>query len=117
MGPDDLLIRINETSVLAWLASKVERATKRFMELASDSDCDEGIAGGGGGGGGDGGGGTKFARSFEALSVPVGARKEKIEAGCKRQALEAVCEYLSEEWGGKLAEKFRYDVLQGWFTR
>lgn len=114
MGPDDLLIRINEASVLAWLTAKVERATKRFVDLANDCDGEGGVPGGGGNGGGSGGGGggTSFARSYEAVASPGGARKEEIETGCKQQALEAVCEYLDEEWGGKLAEKFRYKV--GW---
>lgn len=100
MGPDELLIRLNEDSVLAWLKAKVERATKRFTELA-------GSRAKGGGGGGDGGG-EGFARGFAAITAPDAARQGEIAAECRQQALEAVCEYLDEEWARKLADKFRY---------
>lgn len=113
MGPDDLLIRVNEDSVLAWLSAKVERATRRFAELAAGSD-----AGGGGGSSGwalaAAGGGAGFAKDFRAIAdaaPAVGGRRQKeVEAECRQRALEAVCEYLGDEWATRLAEKFRYNL-------
>ncbi|CAM9798022.1 unnamed protein product [Ectocarpus fasciculatus] len=102
MGPDDLLIRINEESVLAWLAAKVERATRRFTELATGGGGESGWVGGGAAAGGAG-----FARDFQAIAAPMDARRQKeVEAECKQRALEAVCEYLGDEWATKLAERF-----------
>ena len=117
MGPDDLLIRINEDSVLAWLSAKVDRATRRFTELATSKDG--GDVGGvssrwaTAGGGGGGGGGAGFAKDFRAIAdtaapAAVDERRQKeVEAECRQRALEAVCEYLGDEWATKLAEKFR----------
>lgn len=103
MGPDDLLIRVNEDSVMAWLSAKVERATKRFAELASDEGGWSGWAAGGGRGGSRG-----FAKDFQTIASPLDARRGKeVEAECKQRALEAVCEYLGDEWATKLAEKNR----------
>lgn len=105
MGPDDLLIRINEDLVLAWLSAKVERATKRFAELASMGAEESRWSGRSAGGERNGG----FAENFQAISAPIDAsRQREVEAECKQHALEAVCEYLSDEWATKLAEKFRY---------
>lgn len=106
MGPDDLLIRINEELVLAWLSAKVGRATKRFVELAS-MGVEESRWGGGGSAGGAHDEG--FAGDFQAIPAPTDAasRRMEVEAESKQHALEAVCEYLSEEWATKLAEKFR----------
>lgn len=115
MGPDDLLIRINEGSVLAWLSAKVERATKRFTELAGG---DEGRASGWAGGGSAGGSGG-FAKNFQTIaSSPSDARRDKeVQAECRQRALEAVCEYLGDEWATKLAEKFRCVKDSGLFAR
>lgn len=102
MGPDDLLIRINEDSVLAWLSAKVERATRRFAELASSEGEGSGWAGGSAGSGG-------FAKEFQTITSPLDARRDKeVKAECRQRALEAVCEYLGDEWATKLAEKFRW---------
>ena len=102
MGPDDLLIRINEESVLAWLSAKVERATKRFTELASGEGGESGWAGGSAGSGG-------FAKEFQTIASPLDARRDQeVKAECRQRALEAVCEYLGDEWATKLAEKFRW---------
>lgn len=102
MGPDDLLIRINEDSVLAWLSAKVERATRRFAELASSEGGGSGWAGGSAGSGG-------FAKEFQTITSPLDARRDKeVKAECRQRALEAVCEYLGDEWATKLAEKFRW---------
>lgn len=109
MGPDELLLRLNEDSVLAWLTAKVERATKRFTELATSRAR-------GGGAGGDGGGGDGFAKGFAAITAPDGTGQEEIAAECKQEALGAVCEYLDEEWARKLADKFRYGGVVRLYT-
>eukprot|EP00752_Nemacystus_decipiens_P016423 g14680.t1 len=100
MGPDDLLIRINEQSVLGWLSAKVERATKRFTELASGEGGESRWAGGSAESGG-------FAKEFRAIASPLDTSRDKeVKAECRQRALEAVCEYLGDEWATKLAEKF-----------
>ncbi|CAN0222533.1 unnamed protein product, partial [Hapterophycus canaliculatus] len=104
MGPDDLLIRINEEMVLSWLSAKVERATARFTDLANK----EGEQGGSGWAVGGGAGGEGYAGDFQTIAAPMDARRRKeVEAECKQRALEAVCEYLGDSWATKLAEKFR----------
>lgn len=101
MGPEDLLIRISEDAVVAWLSAKVERATQRFTELASNG-------GGGSGWAGESAGGGGFAKDFQTIASPPDPRKdEEVKAECRQRALEAVCEYLGDEWATKLAEKFR----------
>ncbi|CAM9330606.1 unnamed protein product [Scytosiphon promiscuus] len=103
MGPDDLLIRINEDSVLSWLSGKVERATTRFMDLATKdgAQAESGWAAGGGASG------EGYAGDFQTIATPIDARRRKeVEAECKNLALEAVCEYLGDDWATKLAEKF-----------
>lgn len=104
MGPDDLLIRINEDSVLSWLSAKVERAATRFTDLATKEGAQESP----GWAAGAGAGGEGYAGDFQTIFAPMDARRRKeVEAECKQRALEAVCEYLGEDWATKLAEKFR----------
>lgn len=108
MGPDDLLIRINEDSVLTWLSSKVERAAARFTDLAT-KDVAQGESGWAAGGAA---GGEGYAGDFQTIAAPMDARRRKeVEAECKQRALEAVCEYLGDDWATKLAEKFRWTLL------
>lgn len=100
LGPDDLLIRVNEDSILAWLTAKVERATKRFAELAMR--CDAGV------GNARPLDGEGFAAGFTAIvTTNDPGRQHQVAAQSKQQALEAVCEYLDDDWARKLAEKFR----------
>lgn len=82
---------------MSWLVVKVERATKRFVEVTQAGQGAEEI------------GGEGFASGFTAIATTPDARhKGEIEAECRQQALEAVCEYLAEDWGAKLAGRFRY---------
>lgn len=90
--------------MLKWLVAKVERASKRFRELAMASDGDGGRRVGRTAISGDGKGFVAEFRTSETFNDP-GVRG-MIEEESKQQALEAVCEYLQDDWAVKLAEKF-----------
>ena len=92
LGPDELLIRINEDMVMAWLTAKVKRATARFAEL---------IEGGKGAQEGEG-----FASGFSAIAAADTDRPVEGKAECQQQALGTVCEYIGAEWAEKLAASF-----------
>lgn len=104
LGPDELLIRLNEDSVLRWLTAKVERSSTRISQLATESaKVNDGNLPPG-----------SLARkrgSAQGFNLIATAddedRRKELEAEGRHQALEAVCEYINEEWGRKLAEKFR----------
>lgn len=104
LGPEELLIRLNEDSVLTWLTAKVERTSSRIlgltMEVAATNRCVRNA------------GGTdctgSYAEGFSSVATKDDiSRRKELEAESKQHALEAVCEYIDEKWGQKLAEKFR----------
>ncbi|CAM9323267.1 unnamed protein product [Choristocarpus tenellus] len=131
LGPETILYRLNEDSVLTWLTSKVERAAARFQEIADEAEAAARAAGGGIAGfaagfatlqetgppcvdkekreggkgaiGGDCGGGIHLG-----LEVGQGSEKgAKVGTLCTQQALEVVSEYVADEWVDRLAECFR----------
>lgn len=88
--------------MLDWLAEKVTRASKRFAELATGPPGADGREAEAMSGGAQG-----FAARFLAMNTQDEPRmREEIEAESKQQALEAVCEYVKEDWAEKLAKKF-----------
>ncbi|CAM9147265.1 unnamed protein product [Discosporangium mesarthrocarpum] len=99
LGPETILYRLNEDTVLSWLEEKVVRAARRFQEVADAAELASSRAGGGGAG---------FAAGFTTLVSSERGRALGTTVGrpCTQQALEVVSEYLADEWVDRLAERF-----------
>lgn len=79
---------------MKWLTAKVKRAAERFAEVAKEGEDAQEEKG--------------FAKGFSAITEMGTDRSKEVQAECQQQALEAVCEYLAEDWAGKLAVNFGF---------